>query len=241
MKDLPVSCPEVGLTYWFKKRTEMLSSHSAGLRITTGIPVKRIAAVRNAANRLARNRCLPMNRYFRLVSMVAVIAFAGVPPVVAQSTSRTLTAAPRTKAIALTGSEALSILGVTAAKTELTIVRPYRQVRAGIVAGQLVNGDYVERALGGSIEMPSMVMGQKIIAGFAILPEKKTITLIFGTGTMQMPLPDDYAYDLTLSSPAGIYQDGLLIFAYEPKVEGKAVNGRADTKRYLGLRITFDD
>ncbi len=182
-----------------------------------------------------------MSRFSRCLSITALVTLAGVPTVVAQSASRTLTAAPRTKAIPLTGSEALSILGVTAAKTELTIVRPYRQVRAGIVAGQLVNGDYVERTIGGSVGMPSMLMGQKIIAGLAVVPEKKLITLIFGTGMMQSPMPDNYTYDLELSNPAGIYQDGLLIFAYEPKVEGKAVSGRVDTKRYLGLRITFDD
>ncbi len=191
--------------------------------------------------RLNRNHGLQMNRTFRYISIATLVTFAGVLPVVAQSASRTLTAAPRTKAIPLTGSEALSILGVTAAKTELTIVRPYRQVRAGIVAGQLVNGDYVERTIGGSMGMPSMLMGQRIIAGLAVVPEKKSITLIFGTGMMQSSMPDDYTYDLEMSSPAGIYQDGLLIFAYESKVEGKAVNGRADTKRYLGLRITFDD
>ena len=132
-------------------------------------------------------------------------------------------------------------MGLTGAKAEITLARPYRQVMAQIVIGKRENNVTVEQQLHGSISVPIMPASSKVTAGFVVLPEKQEFVLFIQGATMEVDMPPGYTYDFQTMNPAGIYEDGVLVFAFETIDPNIGVTRIAEMKRYVGVRIHLYD
>ena len=148
----------------------------------------------------------------------------------------TLVQPPRTKAVELTGSEALMILGIQAFKTEVRFTRPQQITRVTMVVGRLLAGKIHEEetALEEYHGMPPVTAFK---VGLAWRPDTRLLTTIAGDGMISQTASDGFTFDYPSLAPDGIYDNGLVIFAYEPRDKSKRPATKNDCLRYLGMRV----
>ena len=188
----------------------------------------------------ATHGALKMNRSTRCLLTLGV-GILLIATSNAQDPTRIIRTGPRPKVADFSGSEVLRLLGIPAAKAEILLNRSYRSVRAELVVGNRVGASIEETPLAGSAGAPLFPPDNKVTVGFAVFPEKRLFKLIVEMSTVDVPMPEGVAYDFPSMNPAGIYEDGLVIFAYEARNDEKPVRGKADMNRYLGVRIRLSD
>ena len=152
----------------------------------------------------------------------------------------TLVQSPRTKHAEFTGSEVLFILGIDAFKCEVRFTRPQKVEKIALVVGRTENAKNIEEEtnLGEYRGFPAV---SSYTVGLALRPEQKQLITILDGGMTLLPLPDGFKYDYSRSSGNGIYDGGLVIFAYEPRDQAKEPTSKVDCTRYLGVRLYLKD
>jgi hypothetical protein len=153
----------------------------------------------------------------------------------------TPTSAPKTKAVDFTGTEALSILGISAFKCEVRFGRPQILAKVTMVVGRTEAGKAIEE------ETLVIEMGRgfppitKSTVGMAIRSDSDRLILIHDSMMMDKTIPAGFRLDYAAYAPDGIYDDGLVIFAYEARDKTKRPTKRTECVRYLGMRFSFRD
>ena len=71
-----------------------------------------------------------------------------------------------------------------------------------------------------------------VTVGFAALEQKRRFMLFIEGSSAEVDMPPDFKYNYSSMVPNGLYQDGMMIFAYEPKDPMRGVRGKADMLRY---------